>query len=680
MLITVLSVAALAAFASEKADTVTAKQLEEVTVTSLYRGNTGTNSILNTQVLQNQNRGQGPDYMLQTLPNIFAYTDNGTQMGYTYFRLRGMGQERINITLDGIPWNEVEDFGCYFSNSPDLMSSMHSIQIENGSSVTNSGSAAYAGNVSLESVNLKTDTISYAEIGGGSFNSFRTSAVYNMGIHNKWGLHIRGTAQQTDGYKEHSYNNSQSLAVKLGYFFNDNHLLDFFSMTGFHRNGQGFMGLPESELPKHPKPFKQMASGNREQETDNFLTTYNRFQYTGKLNGNVFLTSALYWNHQTGDYRIGWDVESVPAGKVLNNYHLVYDMLGVNTVAKWFINNQASLTGGINGYYYSRKHQGFDVPDPNKIINIWHRDGLAPYYDNNGKKPEFSTFATVKYNPVHNLHLTGSLQYRMTSLDYYVKTPAYGDAASDIPFKHTWNFVNYSLNADYVFAKYNTVYVKYSEVSREPSRTDLFGGEYRMSDSPLNTKNERAHDVELGYTYKNNRISVTTNGFYMNFHNELVATGELSSINFLPIHKQMDTYRTGVELSATYNPFRTFNIILNSAYLKSELKDYKTEATFSPNWTLFSEVNYTFRTVKIGVNTNYRSKMYMDVKNDFSLRPSFTLNVYVNASVYKNIELSCWLNNLTNRLNTSNGSVDGNTAYYLVDSPFNFFVSCKFKF
>ena len=72
--------------------------------------------------------------------------------------------------------------------------------------------------------------------------------------------------------------------------------------------------------------------------------------------------------------------------------------------------------------------------------------------------------------------------------------------------------------------------------------------------------------------------------------------------------------------------------------------------------------------------------MYMDVKNEFSLRPSFTLNVYVNASVYKNIELSCWLNNLTNRLNTSNGSVDGNIAYYLIDSPFNFFVSCKFKF
>ena len=114
--------------------------------------------------------------------------------------------------------------------------------------------------------------------------------------------------------------------------------------------------------------------------------------------------------------------------------------------------------------------------------------------------------------------------------------------------------------------------------------------------------------------------------------------------------------------------------------MKSELRDYKTEATFSPNWTLFGEVNYTFNKVKVGVNTNYCSKMYLDVENNFSLRPGFTLNAYVNAPVYKNIEVSAFLNNLTNRLNISNGTVSDNTAYYLIDSPFNFYLSCKFKF
>lgn len=678
---TAMLVAVFTVSASEKTDSTMVQQLNEVTVSSLYRSSTGANNTLKAADLQLQNHGQGPDYVLQTLPNIFAYNDNGTPMGYSYFRLRGMGQERINITFDGIPWNEAEDFGCYFSNSPDLMASMHSIQVENGSSVTNNGSAAYAGNVSLESVNLKTDTVSYAELGAGSFNTFRASAVYNMGIKNKWGFHIRGTQQQTDGYKENTFNNSQALAMKLGYFFNENHSVDLLTMNGFHRNGQGYMGLPMSELPKHSTPFKQVKSGNMQQETDNFFTTYNRLQYTGKFNGKVFLTSSFYWNHQTGDYRVGWYDESIPAGKVLNNYHLVYNMFGLNTVAKWFISNDLSLTGGINGYLYSRSHKGYDVPDPNNVINIWHTpDGLLPYYANSGDKPEFSSFATLKYSPVKDLHLTGSVQYRMTSLDYSVKTPAYGDTEFDKPFKHTWNFVNFSLAADYMFVDHNIVYAKYAEVSREPSRTDIFGGEYIMNDSPLDTQNERVHNLEIGYTYKNSRMSVTANGFYMNFHNELVATGDLSPVNFLPIHKQMDTYRTGLELTTAYNPFNSFNIILNGAYMKSELRDYKTEATFSPKWTLFGEVNYTFNKVKVGVNTNYRSKMYLDVENNFSLRPGFTLNAYVNAPIYKNIEVSAFLNNLTNRLNISNGSVSDNTAYYLIDSPFNFYLSCKFKF
>ena len=137
----------------------------------------------------------------------------------------------MNVTLDGMPWNEAEDFGCYFSNSPDLMSSLHSIKVEKGASVTNNGTAAYAGNVSLESVDLRKDTDSWFDLGYGSFNSSRVSGVYNMGLKNHWGLHVRATSQQTDGYKENTYNNSKSITLKTGYFFNDKHSLDFLTTS-----------------------------------------------------------------------------------------------------------------------------------------------------------------------------------------------------------------------------------------------------------------------------------------------------------------------------------------------------------------------------------------------------------------------------------------------------------------
>ena len=655
--------------------------LDEVTVSSLYRSSVGANNTININTLQEQNHGQGVDYVISTLPNIYAYNDNGLQMGYTYFRMRGMGQERINITYDGIPWNEPEDFGCYFSNSPDLMGSMHSIKVENGASVTNNGSAAYAGNVSLESVNLVTDTLSYAEFGGGSFNTYRTSVVYNMGVKKNWGLHIRATQQQTDGFKENGFNNSQALTFKVGYFFNENHSIDLLSLTGFHRNGQGYLGILKSDIPKHLNPFKQIKSGNRPQETDNFLTTYNRLQYKGRVSSNVFLTSSFYWNAQNGDYRVSWFDDELLLGKALNNYHLVYNMYGLNTTAKWFIKDNLSLVGGVNGYIYTRTHKGYDIANPDSLINIWHTNGAEPFYSNKGTKPDFSAFATLRYSPVNNLNLQGSVQYRTTELRYKVYVPAFEDDVYDKSFNHTWNFINWSVSADYTFNRYNNVYAKYSVTNREPSRTDLFGGEYITNESPLNTQSERAKDIEVGYSFVNKKFNFNANLFYIDFDNELVATGELSPINFLPIHRQINTYRTGVEVTAEYNPFKTFNIILNGSYLKTKLKEYNTQCTFSPNVLVFGEVNYTFNnTIKVGVNTQYRSRMYLDVTNEYYVNPSWTLNAYMNADVCKNVEVSVNLNNLTNRLNMSGGSVDGGDVFYMVDSPFTFFVGVKYKF
>ena len=75
--------------------------------------------------------------------------DNGTEFGYGYFRIRGLDQTRINVTMDGMPWNESEDYGTYFANSPDLMSSMHSIKVERGSSATNNGRASSGGSINL---------------------------------------------------------------------------------------------------------------------------------------------------------------------------------------------------------------------------------------------------------------------------------------------------------------------------------------------------------------------------------------------------------------------------------------------------------------------------------------------------------------------------------------------------
>lgn len=664
-------------FAEEVVSNDTIHSLDEVSVVSVYRNKINVGSLISNTELQKVNVGQGPDYVFNRLPSIFAYNDNGTNMGYTYYRMRGMGQERINVTLDGMPWNEAEDFGCYFSNCQDLMSSMHSIKVERGASVTSNGTAAYAGNISLESVNLKTDTLSYLDFGYGSFNAFRTSAVYNSGVKNGWGVHARYTHQQTDGYKVNTFNRSDAYAVKVGKYFNERHSLDIMSMGGFHRNGQGYQGLPLDEIDGTPTPFHQTKSGNLKQETDNFLTIYNRMQYNGVLSDDLFISSTLYWAHQNGDYRIGWLDGDAEYGKYLYNYHLNYNMLGVNTVIKYNPTNNFSVNGGFNAYYYKRNHQGFDISDKDDVIGVWDNVwGLNPYYDNDGKKPDMNVFANVKYSPWKNFTIDGSVQYRYTSLKYKVNKSA--DVA-DENYLHSWDFLNYSFGLTYNTTDNSKLYGRFSVVNREPSRVDLFGGEYRCSDSEMNTDNERVYDLEVGYEIRSEKISLNANVFYMNFNNELVATGELSPMNFLPLHKQYDAYRYGVELAADYQPITNLHFLLNASMSENKLKNLG-ESTFSPRTTLFCEVNYTYKKFNFGVNTNYRSSMYIDVENEYEIKDNFTLNAYANARLNKMFEIGLRLNNITNRLNFSNGSVGDGIALYSVDMPFNMFGTVKIYF
>ena len=207
----------------------------------------------------------------------------------------------------------------------------------------------------------------------------------------------------------------------------------------------------------------------------------------------------------------------------------------------------------------------------------------------------------------------------------------------------------------------------------------MFGGEYRTDESEMNTQSERVHDVEVGYEIRHEKISLNANVFYMNFNNELVATGELSPMNFLPLHKQYDAYRYGVELAADYQPIKNLHFILNGSLSKNKLKNLGT-STFSPTTTLFGEVNYTYKKFNFGVNTNYRSSMYIDVENEYKIKDNFTVNAYVNARLNKMVEIGLNLNNITNRLNFSNGSVGDGIALYSVDMPFNMFGTVKIYF
>lgn len=321
--------------------------IDEIVVASFYSPSVTATDTITAEEIASSNYGQDPaNYFVKT-PSVIALNDNGTEFGYGYFRIRGLDQTRINVTLDGCPWNEAEDFGSYFANSPDLMSSLESINLGKGASTSYNGVAGVAGGVALESINIYKENDSYAYIGGGSFGGLKTTAVYNMSPTNDWGLHIKATHQQTDGYRDNSSNKSQAITAKTGYKFNNDATIDFLTVSGFHRNGQGWIGSTLDELAINPN-----ANGNTAAEDDNWFMTMNRLQYKQRF-GNTIFTASAYYQFQTGSYRFDLDNymtkmvgENLNSGAIYD-YGLTHNMYGANVAAKSYFNS-LTFTYGIN--------------------------------------------------------------------------------------------------------------------------------------------------------------------------------------------------------------------------------------------------------------------------------------------------------------------------------------------
>lgn len=651
-------------------DTIT---LNEVSITSFYQTqNVESVNTLDTKTLTEVNIGQEPSYMIKQLPSIFSFSDNGTEFGYGYFRLRGLDQTRVNATLDGMPWNEAEDFGMYFANSPDIMSSMHEFKVERGS-VAGNGIAGYVGGVSLESANLSKDTLSYATGTYGSFDTWHTGLVFNTGYKNGWANHIKLSQSQTNGYKDNAWNRSQAFTWKTGYKFNDRHSIEFLTLNGQHRNCQAWLGVTGEEFALNPR-----ANGNTEDETDHWIQSVNKLQYTGWFSNNLKFTSSAYLQFQTGEYRFDldnymhrmvdpdWEIGLTNA---IYDYGLTHYMYGNMSAMQWYVTDNFKLNAGYNMYRYQRRHYMDNTLD---IVNV----GEDEYYDNTGYKNDLSGFLSGTYN-LGKWTFNGNIQYR--HVDFTYKDHLY----DTVNFNENtrWNFLNGGASIEYATTKNSRVYARYELTHREPTRTDMFGGNEWYIGAITTTTPEMVNDFEVGYSIDNQYVEGNLNLYYMDFNNERVLNGEFG-LNGLPVHETVEqSYRAGVELSANVNIGKHLVYGFNGSWSTNKMKT--SAGTFNhiltPNWIVNNDITWKGNNWSIGISQLWHDKMYVNMDNSLSVPDYFTLNLHGNYRV-NNIELGMRLNDITNRTNYYYGAEGPEGLLYFQEAKFSMFGDVKVYF
>ena len=96
--------------------------LEPVEIKAIRAGDKApfAKSNLSKNDIEKRNLGQDLPFILSQTPSVIVTSDAGNGVGYTAMRIRGTDATRINVTVNGIPYNDAESQGTYFVDLPDI--------------------------------------------------------------------------------------------------------------------------------------------------------------------------------------------------------------------------------------------------------------------------------------------------------------------------------------------------------------------------------------------------------------------------------------------------------------------------------------------------------------------------------------------------------------------------------
>ena len=605
-----------------------------------------TNTLISRDSLQRTYQGFEVSNIINVTPNVTAHSDNGTPFGYTYFRIRGLDQTRINMTLNGVPLNEPEDQGVYFSNYPNFIDNIKSLEIQRGVGTSTNGVSSFAGSINFvsqdgndENLELKTTY--------GSFNTYRGSFTYQTGLKKNLSLYTNISTYTTDGFKRNSGGVGHSLFL-VGSYLTSDRKISVTGFTGISKNEMAWKPIAYSDILEDPE-----TNYVENDADDDFQQTFIQVQHLERFNNYIKLNTSIFYNNLDGEFD-----------------YLTYDF-GSEGQPNLFLDSH--FFGLISNLNYSKGSETINFGVSSNFYQREHRYTFAE--TNTGFKNEYSAFVKVlkKYN---DLSFYFDLQYRHTNFNYV------GDVEMD---KINWDFLNPRIGLSYEVNKANDLYVSIGQSKREPTRTDLFGGnDYLLPDTVLNTTPEQVIDYELGYKGRFNNLSLNANLFYMDFEDEITLSGGVSP-NGVPLSRSVDnSFRTGLEIEMTYRISKTFTLGYTEAFTYSEIEN--NNEVFEPILTPRTVRNVTLRYDRNGfmveLITKYHGESYINLENT-EITPNFT--IFNTNMGYYNDKFSIILNvqNLTDTLYFTNGSMVGrdfgpaDEPHYFVGNPLSFYLTTK---
>ena len=622
-------------------DSTQVEQLQEVVVKGVRAQKNAPYAVANIKKQQLEDfskTGKELPFLFSQTPGVLAWSENGLGTGTTYMRIRGAGDSRINVTLDGVPLNSPEDQCVFWANMNSYGSLLGSVQIQRGVGTSTNGDGAFGGTVALSSATpLQTPSV---EVSGsyGSFNTFNVGAKFSTGL--LWDHLIFDGAYHetnTDGFIHGTSGRSGSYYGGLTWL-GDNFQIRYKNIGNFEKTGQAWNGVTAGDndlslmdgtygaqtgiktykdmydagLGKFNSLYEyltyddegnfakdangnyitsryQMADGSYwDKTTDNFWQNHNILSASWNISDRWTTSASLHYTYGRGYYR-----EFRPNNK-LSKFGLTATDGDGNNIKRTDFVRKKGLTQNTYGLIWNLnyKDESWDVIGGLSLQNFdGNHFGYVTYAANPIVRQKYLVNGDHTYYDSDAHKLDGNVFVKAA---YHITEQ--WDVFADLQYRH----VGYKTDGindkfyDDASGYYNQrldINEKYDFLNPKAGFSwQLAGhrvyGSVAMSHREPERNNftdngsypfpkaESMMDYELGYTYNGGIWRAGANLYYMNYTDQFVQTGAVSDIGENLTTNIKDSYRMGIELQAGVDPASWLTIEGNASLSKNKIKDF----------------------------------------------------------------------------------------------------------
>ena len=726
-------------------------QLDEFEVTTYRVGQNSpvAHENISKEELEANNHGVDLPILLDQATSIVTTSDAGAGVGYTGIRVRGTDATRVNITINGIPFNDAESHGVFWVNMPDLSSSTSDIQIQRGVGSSTTGASSFGATVNLSTLGNASSIEPFGEVSNsfGSFNTIKNTVRFGSGLMDgKWNFEGRLSNIQSDGFIDRAKSDLKSYYLS-GSYLGEHTSIQALVFSGQEKTYQAWYGAPIRLLNSGVDSNQTYNPYDYDNEIDNYQQTHYQLHITNKAIKKLKLNTSFHYTRGAGYFEqyVGTEHNSVMYngdyawGKNLLSYYNLDDVIiSGDTISqsnlirrRWLDNHFYGLV--FSADYTANKFNLILGGGANQYLGghfgevIWAQyasDGSIRhrYYDNDATKNDLNLYGKLNYDLNKDFNAYLDLQYRFVSYEFTGlnndRSPL--DQTANLNFFNPKAGVNYRLNSS------NNLYGFIGVGNKEPNRDD-----FTESSPESRPQHEQLLDVEIGHRYTSEKFSITTNIYNMQYKNQLILTGELNDVGSAVRVNIPNSFRRGVELTGATMLSEKFTLKFNVTFSENKISSFReyidnwdtggkdevthenTDIAFSPSiigggQLVFTPFEKDNGKLQFALVSKYVGEQYIDntssefAKLDAYLVHDLRMTYMIKSTLFKAIEISSWVRNLSNQNYISNAwvyrfntaydptsydmyanSEDGNTYNQIGafnQAGINFFVGLKLKF